>query len=256
MKRVALVTGGTRGIGFGIASALARKGLDLVLCGVRESSAVSETISKLQADGIQAAYFRADISQRNERERLIESIRRRFGHLEVLVNNAGVAPKERKDLLEATEESFEWVMKVNLQGPYFLTQSVANWMIEQKKGSPDLDFTIVNISSISATVASTNRGEYCLSKAGLAMATKLWAVRLAEFDIPVVELRPGLIKTDMTSGVKKKYDDLIEDGLLLQPRWGTPDDIGKAVASLVSGDFPYTTGEYIMLDGGMTVSRL
>jgi NAD(P)-dependent dehydrogenase (short-subunit alcohol dehydrogenase family) len=256
MNRVALVTGGTRGIGLGIAKALAGKGLDLALCGIRNPESVSPILENLKSEGIRVEYFRADLALPDERINLVSEIKNRFGRLEVLINNAGVAPRERKDLLEASEKSFEWVMKVNLQGPYFLTQSVANWMIDQKKENPSMEYMIINISSISATVASTNRGEYCLSKAGLAMATKLWAVRLAEFDIPVLELRPGLIMTDMTSGVKQKYDDLIEDGLLLQSRWGTPDDVGKATASLVSGDFPYSTGEYILLDGGMTVPRL
>jgi len=172
------------------------------------------------------------------------------------VNNAGVAPKVRADILEATEESYDWVMNINLKGPYFLTQAVANWMIAQCKKDADFAGCIVNISSISATVASPSRGEYCLSKAGVSMATRLWATRLGEFNIPVYEVRPGVIKTDMTATVQEKYDKLIAEGLMVQARWGYPEDIGKAVASLVRGDLAYSTGQVIMVDGGMTLQRL
>ena len=158
-----------------------------------------------------------------------------MGSLHVLVNNAGVAPKERKDILEATEESFDDVISTNLKGPYFLTQKAANWMIEQKKNDPTFTGCIINISSISATVASVNRGEYCISKAGISMATQLFAVRLGEFNIPVFEVRPGIIRTDMTAGVKEKYDKLIEEGLCVQKRWGEPEDVGKVVAALAKG---------------------
>ncbi|HEY1053869.1 MAG TPA: 3-ketoacyl-ACP reductase, partial [Emticicia sp.] len=169
---------------------------------------------------------------------------------------AGVAPKQRNDILEATEESFDYVISTNLKGTYFLTQTAANWMIEQR--NQDLNFTgcIINVSSISATIASVNRGEYCLSKAGLSMATQLFAVRLGEYNIPVYEVRPGVIKTDMTAGVTSKYDQLIENGLCVQKRWGFPEDVGKAVAALAKGDFPYSTGQVIMVDGGMTLGRL
>ena len=174
----------------------------------------------------------------------------------MLVNNAGVAPKERKDILNATEESFDEVMDINLKGPYFLTQQVANWMIEQQNIDADFKGCIINISSMSATVVSVNRGEYCISKAGISMATQLFAVRLGEFNIPVYEVRPGIIKTDMTSGVKEKYDKLIEDGLCVQKRWGEPEDVGRVVASLAKGDFAYSTGQVIMVDGGLTIPRL
>jgi 3-oxoacyl-[acyl-carrier protein] reductase len=176
--------------------------------------------------------------------------------LHVLVNNAGVAPKVRADILEASEESFERLIKINLQGPYFLTQAVANWMVSQKNADPAFEGCIVNISSISASVASPNRGEYCISKAGISMATKLWAVRLSEFGIPVYEVRPGIIKTDMTAAVQAKYDALIAEGLLLQPRWGLPEDVGRAVAMLVRGDMAYSTGQVFVVDGGLTVERL
>jgi NAD(P)-dependent dehydrogenase (short-subunit alcohol dehydrogenase family) len=186
---------------------------------------------------------------------MVSAIREKFGRLNVLVNNAGVAPKVRADILEATEESYERVMRINLQGPYFLTQAVANWMIEQN-GDGDFEGCIVNISSISATVASPSRGEYCISKAGVSMATKLWAVRLGEFGIPVYEVRPGIIKTDMTAPVTEKYDKLIAGGLLVQARWGLPGDIGKAVAALVRGDLAYSTGQVVMVDGGFGIERL
>jgi 3-oxoacyl-[acyl-carrier protein] reductase len=256
MNRVALVTGAARGIGLGIAKCLACEGYDLAIGDIQEEAAVAETLDKLRSYGIEVYYCQADISMAEARKRLIQEIRGRFGQLHMLVNNAGVAPKERKDLLEATEESFEWVLRINLQGPYFLTQAVANWMIEQKRAGVDYSGCIVNICSISASVASTNRGEYCISKAGLAMATSLWAVRLAEFSIPVYEVRPGVIETDMTAGVRAKYDKMIADGAFLQPRWGTPEDVGKAVAMLARGDLPYSTGQVLVVDGGLTVQRL
>jgi len=190
------------------------------------------------------------------RSKMLADIRARFGRLNVLVNNAGVAPLARADILEATEESYERVMRINLQGPYFLTQAVARWMIEQKQADAAFRGGIVNVSSVSATVASPSRGEYCLSKAGVSMATRLWAVRLAEFDIPVYEVRPGIIRTDMTAAVKAKYDKLIGEGLLLQSRWGLPEDVGRAVAMMARGDIAYSTGQVILVDGGLTVGRL
>ncbi len=256
MKRVALITGGSRGIGFGVASHLARNGFDVVINGVREEAAVQEVIQTLQDLGAQVIYCQGSISSSEDRKRIIQQIKARFGRLNVLVNNAGIAPKERRDVLETTEESFDEVLSTNLKGNYFLTQLSANWMIEQKKSDPSFKGCIINVSSISATVASVNRGEYCISKAGLSMSTQLFAVRLGEFDIPVFEVRPGIISTDMTSGVKEKYDRLIEGGLTVQKRWGFPDDVGSVVASLASGNFPYSTGQVIMVDGGLTIPRL
>jgi NAD(P)-dependent dehydrogenase (short-subunit alcohol dehydrogenase family) len=255
-KRVALVTGGARGIGLGVARALAREKFDLALCGVRDSLAAAPALDELRQLGADVLYVQADISETAARGKLLEAVREKFGRLHVLVNNAGVAPKVRADVLEATEESFEWVLKVNLQGPYFLTQKCAQWMIEQKKAGPDWRGCIVNISSVSATVASVNRGEYCISKAGVAMATQLWAARLGEFDIPVYEIRPGLIHTDMTAGVQAKYDKLIADGLLAQSRWGAAEDVGKAAAMLARGELGYSTGQVLMVDGGLTLQRL
>jgi 3-oxoacyl-[acyl-carrier protein] reductase len=253
---VTIITGGTRGIGLGIAGCLAREGHALALCGVRDAAECEPQIKPLCEAGAEVAYFQCDVSQTAARASMLDAVRRRFGRLNFLVNNAGVAPNVRADLLDAGEESFERVMRINLQGPYFLTQAVARWLVEQKKADRTLRAGIVNVSSISATVASVNRGEYCISKAGVAMMTQLWAVRLAEFDIPVYEVRPGIIQTDMTAAVQAKYDKLIEEGLLLQKRWGKPDDIGKAVAALTRGDLPYSTGQIVMVDGGMTVARL
>ncbi len=256
MKKVALVTGGTRGIGLGIARCLARTDHDLVLCGRKEESAVDRPLEELRALGAEVHYCQADVGVRAAREALVLHVRDRIGRLNLLVNNAGTGPAERRDILEATEESYDHVLKVNLQGPYFLTQAVANWMIEQKRAAPDFCCCIININSISATAASVNRGEYCISKAGLAMATSLWAVRLAEFNIPVYEVRPGIVQTDMTAGAKAKYDKLIAGGLLLQARWGVPEDVGRAVAMLAQGDLPYSTGQVLMVDGGFSVQRL
>lgn len=256
MKRTALVTGGARGIGFGVAQCLARDGFDLAVCGVREASQVESAIAELRGLGAEVLYVQADVSDRAARATLLAEVRARYGRLHVLVNNAGVAPNVRADLLEATEESFERLIRINLQGPYFLTQAAARWMVEQKKQDPAFKGCIVNVSSVSATVASINRGDYCISKAGVSMATQLWAARLGEFDIPVYEVRPGVIKTDMTSGVTAKYDKLIGDGLLVQGRWGAAEDVGKAVASLARGDFAYSTGQVLMVDGGLTLQRL
>lgn len=253
---VALVTGGSRGIGLGIVRALLAAGYDVALGGTRPHADVAPLLDDLGGTNRHVHYVRGDLAIRADREAILSSVRDRFARLHVLVNNAGISVKQRVDLLDATEESFEHVLRTNLQGPYFLTQAVARWLIEQKRADATFRGAIVNVSSISATVASINRGEYCLSKAALSMATKLWATRLAEHDVPVYEVRPGIIATDMTAGVKGKYDALIEDGLLLERRWGTPDDIGRAVAMLARGDLPYATGQVLVLDGGLTLPRL
>lgn len=255
-RRVALVTGGTRGIGLGIARALAADGFDLALCGVRPAADVEPVVAGLRATGVEVVYAPADVGERADRERLVARLRERPGRLHVLVNNAGVAPAERRDLLEAGEESFERLLRVNLQGPYFLTQAVARWMLEQRRSDAEWKGAIVNVTSVSATVASTSRGEYCVSKAALAMASQLWAARLAGEGIPVYEVRPGIIRTDMTAGVADKYDRLIADGLVPQGRWGTPEDVGRAVAALARGDAPYSTGAVLAVDGGLTIPRL
>lgn len=256
MKKVALITGGSRGIGLGIARELAKNNFDLAINGVRPPSAVEDVLDQLRAYGARAIYCQGDLASTADRADIIRNVKEQYKKLNVLVNNAGIAPRERRDILEATEESFDEVLSTNLKGNYFLTQLAANWMIAQKQEDPGFAGSIINVSSISATVASVNRGEYCISKAGISMATQLFAVRLGEFDIPVFEVRPGVISTDMTSGVKDKYDRLIRDGLCVTPRWGYPEDVGKVVAALSLGNFPYSTGQVIMVDGGLTLPRL
>jgi len=256
MSKIALITGGTRGIGLGIAVELAKAGFDLAINGIRDVAIVKPVLDELGNYGVDAAYFKGDVSNKEDRLQMVEAILDRFGKINVLVNNAGIAPFERKDILEATEESFEMVLNVNLQGPYFLTQMVANLMIKTKHQLTDEFFCIINISSVSAIVASVNRGEYCISKAGIAMATKLWASRLGEFDIPVYEIQPGVIRTDMTAGVLQKYDQLFANGLAIQKRWGIPSDVGKVAAAMANGCLPYSTGQVVLVDGGMTIQRL
>ncbi|MCP4783266.1 MAG: 3-ketoacyl-ACP reductase [Fuerstiella sp.] len=255
-RPVALITGGSRGIGLGCAKSLAAAGFDIAINGLREETQVSEPIAELKALGARVVYCRGDIALAETRAATIDRIRSEFGRLHVLVNNAGVAPKERVDLLDGSEASFDRVMGINLKGPYFLTQIAARWMIEQKVAEKDSFFCIINVGSVSATAVSTHRGEYCVAKAGLAMMNALYATRLGPHDIPVYEVRPGIVKTNMTSGVEDKYDKLIEDGLCVTPRWGRTEDVGKAVSTLATGVFPYSTGQVIMVDGGMTLPRL
>jgi 3-oxoacyl-[acyl-carrier protein] reductase len=258
-RRVALVTGGTRGIGLGIAKKLASSGFHVVITGRRSNDNAQSAVTELQAESsgsdFRALYCQADVSNISDRQVLLSHIQSEFGRLDVLVNNAGIAPRTRADILEASEESFDELIATNLKGPYFLTQAVANWMIRQQQQAAE-QRRIINISSISATVASVNRGDYCISKAGIAMATMLWAARLTQYGIGVYEVRPGIISTDMTSAVKGKYDALIEDGLLLEKRWGTPNDIGVAVAMLARGELPYSPGAVLTIDGGLTLPRL
>lgn len=255
-RTTALVTGGSRGIGLGIARVLAKQGVHLAINGMRPESAVVETLDELRDLGVDVIYCPGDIGSAESRAAMLEKVRAEFGQLNWLVNNAGVAPKQRLDVLETTEESFAYVVGTNLQGAFFLTQAAARWMLEQKEAQPGFAGGIINISSISATVASINRGEYCIAKAGLSMATQLFATRLGEAGIPVYEIRPGVTRTDMTSGVAEKYDKLIAEGLCVTRRWGEPDDIGKVAGALVRGDFPYSTGQVFMVDGGLTIPRL
>lgn len=256
MTKAALITGAAKGIGHGIAVKFASEGYDIAVFDVLEEKTVTGNIDTLRDRGVSVLYCQGDITSVSDRVEAIETIKESFGGLNVLVNNAGVAPKKRADILDAGEESYERVMKINLQGPFFLTQAVANWMIGQKKSDSAWTGCIINISSVSSETASPNRGEYCISKAGLSMATKLWAVRLSEFGIPVYEIRPGIIMTDMTSGVKEKYDKLIAEGLLLQPRWGVPEDVAKTAAMMARGDIGYSTGQVVTVDGGLGISRL
>jgi len=264
MNRVALITGASRGIGRGIALALARLGHDLVLNYAGRADAAAETAgacketARAAGHQIRAEPCQADISRAEDRQRLLDFARSNFGRLDLLVNNAGVAPSVRADILEATEESFDRVLAINLKGPYFLTQAAARWMIEQVRSAPPEQPRpkIVTISSISAYTASVNRGDYCLSKAALSMMTRLFAVRLADHGIGVYEIRPGVIATDMTAAVREKYDKLIAEGLTPIRRWGTPEDIGRAVAAIAQDLFPFSTGEVFNVDGGFHLHRL
>ena len=255
-KRLALVTGGTRGIGLGIARELAQDGWDLALCGVRPAADVSAVLSEIQQTGVAAHYITADLSRPQDRHRLVDEVRTRFGAVNALVNNAGRAPRVRPDLLDATEDSFEEIVRTNLQGPYFLTQAIARDQVARRLADPAFAASIVFITSVSAQLASVNRGEYCVSKAGAAMAARLFALRLAEHHIPVYEVRPGIVATDMTAPNKEAYDLRIADGLAPERRWGQPEDVGRVVAALVRGDLPYATGSVINVDGGLAIPRL
>ena len=256
MNKVALITGGSRGIGLGIAKHLAASSFDLAINGIRPIKQVQKVVDELHSTGVDVIYCPGDIGNPKDRTSIVNRIKNHFGRLNVLVNNAGIAPKQRMDLLQTTEKNFHEVMRVNLHGTYFLTQSVAKWMIIQKQVQPSFNAFIINVTSISAQVASVNRGEYCISKAGLSMMTKLFAVRMGDHDIPVYEIQPGIIRTDMTAQVKEKYDKLIAGGQSLQRRWGTPDDVGRVAAALATGHFAFSTGQTILVDGGLTVARL
>ena len=254
--RVALVTGGARGIGFGIATALAGEGWTLALSGLREPSHAAEALDALRAAGSDVLYVRSDVSVAADRAHLLETVTERLGGLDALVNNAGRAPRVRADLLETSEESFEELVRVNLQGPYFLTQRAAPLLASrarQQRGTPP---AIVFVTSVSAEHASINRGEYCVSKAGLAMAVRLFAARLAPDGVAVYEVRPGIVATEMTAGVKHVYDERIAGGLVPEGRWGQPADVGRAVAALLRGDVPYATGTVLHVDGGLSIPRL
>ena len=254
-RPIAIVTGGARGIGLGISQALARDGWDLAIGGMRPIADVESALTTLGQHGGRVHYVQGDIANAADRTRLVSSVRETLGVPAALVNNAGRAPRVRADLLESSEESFEELLRINLQGPYYLTQAVAREMIAAGRRSAE-HRGIVFITSVSAEMASPNRGEYCVSKAGLAMAAKLFAAHLAQHGIAVYDVRPGIIATDMTAGVKEKYDQRIADGLVPDARWGTPDDVGRTVAALLRGDVPYATGSVIHVDGGLTIGRL
>jgi NAD(P)-dependent dehydrogenase (short-subunit alcohol dehydrogenase family) len=256
MTQTALVTGGTRGIGLGIARALAREGWTLAVGGTRPDADVQAVLDELRSHGVDVHYLRGDVGQRSDRQRLVSDARARLGGVNALINNAGRAPRVRADLLDATEDSFEELVRTNLQGAYFLTQAIARDQIERRRADPSFAASIVFVTSVSAEMASPNRGDYCVSKAGLSMAAKLFAARLAADGIPVFEVRPGIIATDMTAGVRDAYDRRIADGLVPEGRWGQPDDVGRAVAALVRGDVPYATGTVINVDGGLSIPRL
>jgi len=260
-RRVALVTGASRGIGRSIAIELARVGCDVMINYVSNQAAAEEArdaVLKSGGNNARVAICQADISNVEDHPRLLEMTRNEFGRLDILVNNAGVASGKRVDLLDATTESFDRLININLRGPYFLSQAAARWMIEQKNSAQDSAYSpsIINITSVSAFAASPERGDYCVSKAGLAMMTKLYALRLADEGINVYEIRPGVIETDMTATVKGKYDRLIDEGLTPIKRWGTGEDVGRAVAAIASGSLPFSTGEVINVDGGFHLRRL
>ena len=262
-RPVAIVTGGSRGIGRGIALELARLGYDLMIAhfdfdehGKPDESNAVETRKKAQTLGAKCEAMRIDVGNAADRTRLVKTTKSAFGCCHLLANNAGVAPTKRLDLLEATEVSFDRVMNINLKGPYFQTQMVANWMNEQKKSDPEGTYRIVNTGSISAYTSSPARGEYCISKAAIGMMTMLYADRLAEYGIGVFEVRPGIIKTDMTKVVTARYDKLIAEGITPIKRWGYPEDIGKAVGAIADGRLDFCTGQVINVDGGFHLRRL
>lgn len=252
-RPAALVTGGSRGIGRGIALELARAGWRVGLNFTSNAAAAKEAVDLVRAaggPGGECEAVQADVANAAQRKYLVDFMRQRFGRLDALVNNAGVAPEKRADLLETGEASYDRVLEINLKAPFFLTQLAARAMLEQRKAGRLERGYIVNISSISAYTASVNRGEYCLSKAGMAMLTALFAVRLAGEGIAVHEVRPGVIATDMTGPVKEKYDQLIAEGLSPIRRWGQPEDVGRCVAAILRGDFPFSTGQVFDVDGG------
>ncbi len=252
-NKIALVTGAARGIGRGISMELAKAGFTVAAVGTKPEEAVEEYLAELRAISPDSSYIQGNIAVEADRKNIIDTAYSRYSTIDVLVNNAGVAPKVRADLLEMSEESFDFVTGVNLKGVFFLTQYAANRMIAEKRSGFRC---IIFVTSISTEVSSINRGEYCMSKAGLGMAVKLYADRLASEGINVYELRPGIIATDMTAGVRGKYDALIEGGILPIKRIGEPSDIGKAAAALADGALAYSTGETINIDGGFMLRRL
>jgi len=255
-EHVALISGASRGIGRGIAIALGELNWITVINYCFHNEAASETMRLVEEAGGKALIVQADIRQSMDRNKLVDTTIEDFGRIDLLVNNAGVAPEQRADILETTEESYDEVMSVNLKGPFFLTQRVVTTMINQVESGIVSYPKIINISSISAYTSSTNRGEYCLSKAGMSMMTTLYADRLAEYGIYVYEIRPGIIETDMTSLVKKKYDRLIYEGLTPIKRWGQPGDIARTVVAIAEGYLSFSTGEVINVDGGFHLRRL
>ena len=255
-KPVALVTGGSRGIGRGISLALASEGHTVLVNYNENVTAAEQTKHMIDRLGGRAEICQADIGAREHRELLLEFCIENLGRLDLLVNNAGIAPPKRADMLEMDEKSYDLVLKTNLKGPFFLTQQVARLMIEQLRNKSIPRACIINVSSISAYTASVNRAEYCISKAGISMMTALFAARLAQYGINVYEIRPGIIETDMTAAVRKKYDPLIKEGLMPLRRWGQPEDIAKAVAAIARGALPFSTGEVINVDGGFHLRTL
>lgn len=257
LVKAAIITGSSRGIGRGIALELSKIGWRVIINYVGNSKAAKETANEVEALGGEAHLIQADISQTADIQRLVKSTLQHFGRIDLLVNNAGIGPRKRVDMLQVGEESFDEVMATNLRGPFFLTQLVANQMIESLEQGVVTDPKIINIGSISAYTSSPMRAEYCISKAGMSMMTTLWADRLAEYGINVYEIRPGIINTDLTAVVQDKYDRLIlQEGITPLKRWGQPEDIGKAVVAIASDLLPFSTGEVINVDGGFHLHRL
>jgi 3-oxoacyl-[acyl-carrier protein] reductase len=248
--RVALITGAGRGIGRGIAVALAARGWQIGINYLKDQASAKETLAAVEKAGANGILLPADISSLETHARLVDTVLEAYGRIDLLVNNAGIAPRQRVDVLDMTESSYDEVLAINLKGPFFLAQRVAKIMLEQNSGM------VINIGSISAYTSSLNRGEYCIAKAGLGMVTKLFADRLAEHGIYVYEIRPGIIDTEMTGPAREKYDRLIADGLTPIRRWGQPKDVAQAVVALAGGQFPFSTGEVINVDGGFHLRRL
>jgi len=258
---VALVTGAAQGIGRGIALRLAADGYDLLVNDIVADAANTqqgayEVKRTIEAAGARAEVFKADVASTKDRQAMVDFIDKQFGRIDLLVNNAGVAPKERKDILEGSEESFDRLISINLRGPYFLTQLVANRMIAYQQAGKVKTPRIAFVTSISAYTSSPSRGEYCVSKAGLAMTADLYAHRMGEYGIPVIQIAPGIIQTPMTSVVKEKYDKLIAEGLLVNKRWGQPEDVAAAISAFARGDLDYATGACIEVGGGFGLRRL
>lgn len=255
MKKTVLVTGSARGIGYKIAEVLGTAGYKVIMCATKPTLP-EEAVKALKELNCDYEYIQCDITNNEQVDALYKHIEDNCGRLDALVNNAGVAPTVRMDILEATEESFDRVIGINLKGTYFMCRRFANMMIKARKSTEDYKPRIVNISSCSAYASSTMRGEYCISKAGISMVTQLFADRLAEYDIPVFEVRPGIIRSDMTAGVLKKYEEMIENGLTPTKRMGETEDVAKCVKALLSGDFDFSTGQVINADGGFHMRRL
>jgi len=258
---VVLVTGSSRGLGRGVAESLAASGYSVAIHYANNQAAAeatAEACRKLAPDSRQQfAIVGGNVGLAADRQRLFDQTLEAFGHLDALVNNAGIAPRVRADITEATEEIFDEVIAVNLKGPYFLSQlAVRYWLAHPGASRLSTGYKLIFVTSLSANTASINRGEYCISKAALAMASQLWAVRLATEGVQVMELRPGIMATDMTSGVKEKYDKLLADGIVPQKRWGAPADLGRAVESILAGHFPFSTGDVLNIDGGFHLRRL
>lgn len=253
--RVALITGGSRGIGLGIARALTDEGWRLAINGMRPAADVADALTSLTEKGADVVYVPGNVACETDRQTLIETVRSRFGALHLLVNNAGITSPGRRDVLEAAPDAMDEVFGVNFVGPLFLAQRCARWMLEQRAADPKFRGAIVNMASVSAEIPSVNRGDYCLSRIALSAAGLQWAQRLAADGVKVFEIRPGVTRTDMTKSVTDKYDRLIADGLTAERRWGEAADVGRAVATLVRPGAPYATGSLLLIDGGLTRLR-